>query len=297
MEKTMQITLGPLLFFWPKNEVISFYEKVAESSIDRVYLGEVVCSKRRELKLGDWLTIAKLLQAKGKEAILSTLTLIEAESELAQVSKVCENGDFSVEANDMAAVHYLSKVGIPFITGPSVNLYSAEALQVLHRTGLKRWVLPVELSFDHLKMIMNRLKELGIHDLETEVFSYGYLPLAYSARCFTARTHELSKDSCEFSCIKSSAGIPLATQEGDALFTINGIQTLSGSCHNIMDQWQAMESIGVKAMRLSGHSEDVLKTAKDLALAIGAMEKGYSGKGELECNGYWLGKEGIKKAY
>ncbi|MBO9495984.1 U32 family peptidase [Thalassotalea sp. G20_0] len=288
----MQITLGPLLFFWPKQDVMAFYEKVAESAFERVYLGEVVCSKRRELKLDDWLAIARLLQAKGKEVVLSTLTLIEAESELARVSKVCENGEFAVEANDMAAVHYLSKAGIPFITGPSVNLYSAEALQVLHGTGLKRWVLPVELSFDHLKLIMGRLPELGIHDLETEVFSYGYLPLAYSARCFTARTHDLSKDSCEFSCIKSSSGIPLATQEGDALFTINGIQTLSGSCHNILDQWQAMASAGVKAMRLSGHSEDILKVGDELAQAMALSSKVIASDIQ-QCNGYWSGKPGI----
>lgn len=288
----MQITLGPLLFFWPKQEVTAFYEKVAESGFDRIYLGEVVCSKRRELKLDDWLAIAKLLQAKGKEVVLSTLTLIEAESELAQVSKICENGAFAVEANDMAAVHYLAKAGVPFSTGPSVNLYSAEALQVLHRTGLKRWVLPVELSFEHLKLIMARLQELGITDLETEVFSYGYLPLAYSARCFTARTHELNKDSCEFSCIKSSAGIPLATQEGDALFTINGIQTLSGSCHNILDQWQAMESAGVKAMRLSGHSQDILKVADELVRAMGHSITAITSENQ-QCNGYWSGRPGI----
>ncbi|USE34174.1 U32 family peptidase [Endozoicomonas sp. SCSIO W0465] len=288
----MQITLGPLLFFWPKAEVLAFYDKVAESAFDRVYLGEVVCSKRRELKLDEWLNIAKLLQAKGKEVVLSTLTLIEAESELAQVSKVCENGAFAVEANDMAAVHYLAKAGVPVITGPSVNLYSAEALQVLHRSGLKRWVLPVELSFDHLKSIMVRLQELGINDLETEVFSYGYLPLAYSARCFTARAHELSKDSCEFSCIKTSAGIPLATQEGDALFTINGIQTLSGSCLNILDQWQAMDSAGVKAMRLSGHSENILNVADELAHAM-ALGSDIMTCENRECNGYWAGKPGI----
>ena len=291
----MQITLGPLLFFWPEQEVTAFYQKVAESAFDRIYLGEVVCSKRRELKLDDWLAIAKLLQAKGKEVVLSTLTLIEAESELAQVSKVCENGAFAVEANDMAAVHYLAKAGIPFSTGPSVNLYSAEALQVLHRTGLKRWVLPVELSFDHLRLIMARLQELGINDLETEVFSYGYLPLAYSARCFTARTHELNKDSCEFSCIKSSAGIPLATQEGDALFTLNGIQTLSGSCHNILDQWQVMESTGVKAMRLSGHSEDILQVADELARAMGQGSTAIAAE-QQQCHGYWSGKPGIYRS-
>lgn len=290
----MEITLGPLLFYWPKDDVFKFYEKVAESDFDRVYLGEVVCSKRREMKLDDWLTMAKLLQDKGKEVVFSTLTLIEAESELAQVSKVCENGKLTVEANDMAAVHYLSKAGLPFITGPSVNLYSAEALQVLHCVGLRRWVLPVELSFDHLKMVMGRLNELGINDLETEVFSYGYLPLAYSARCFTARINDLSKDSCGFTCIKSASGIPLATQEGDALFTINGIQTLSGSCHNILDQWQAMQDAGVQAMRLSAHSGDIIQVVEELSLAMGESCKGLSALEHGQCNGYWFGQRGIE---
>nr|MDT0253953.1 U32 family peptidase [Endozoicomonas sp.] len=214
---------------------------------------------------------------------------------LAQVSKVCENGQLTVEANDMAAVHYLSKAGLPFITGPSVNLYSAEALQVLHRTGLKRWVLPVELSFDHLKMVMGRLNELGINDLETEVFSYGYLPLAYSARCFTARVNELSKDNCDFTCLKSSAGIPLATQEGDALFTINGIQTLSGHCHNILDQYQLMQDAGVQAMRLSAHSDDIFQVAEGLSLAMGNASQGLSALEHGQCNGYWFGTRGIDR--
>lgn len=289
----MQMTLGPLLFFWPKQEVIAFYEQVAESAFDRVYLGEVVCSKRREMKLADWLTIGKRLQATGKEVVLSTLTLIEAEAELGQVRKVCENGEFAVEANDMAGVHYLAKAGVPFMTGPSVNLYSPEALAVLHRQGLRRWVLPVELSFDHLQQILARLLALGIEDLATEVFSYGYLPLAYSARCFTARAHGLGKDSCQFSCIKTSAGIPLATQEGDALFTLNGIQTLSGRCHNILDQWQAMQSAGVQAMRLSGHSEDILKVADQFSSALQKENTDSINIKSGDCNGYWAGKPGI----
>lgn len=289
----MQITLGPLLFFWPKEQVIAFYEQVAQSACQRVYLGEVVCSKRRELKLDDWLAIARMLQVSGKEVVLSSLTLIEAESELAQVSKVCANGEFVVEANDMSAVHYASRAGVPFVTGPSVNLYSAEALQVLHRLGLKRWVLPVELSFDHLKLILLRLRELGITDLETEVFGFGYLPLAYSARCFTARNEELGKDHCQFSCIKSSSGIPLATQEGDALFTINGIQTLSGSCHNVLDQWQVMQAAGVTAMRLSGHNSDIINVAEEFALAIANNAGGKTVTQERSCNGYWFGQAGI----
>ncbi|WP_067520195.1 U32 family peptidase [Endozoicomonas ascidiicola] len=289
----MQITLGPLLFFWPKAEVIAFYEKVAESAFGRVYLGEVVCSKRRELKLDDWLYIARMLQAKGKEVVLSTLTLIEAESELSQVSKICGNGEFLVEANDMSAVHYLSKVGLPFTTGPSVNLYSAEALKVLHDKGLKRWVMPVELSFDHLKMITKRLPELGAQKLETEVFGYGYLPLAYSARCFTARAENNSKDNCGFACLKTASGIPLATQEGDALFVMNGIQTLSGQCHDILDQWHGIQSEGVNGVRLSAHFGDIFDVAQRLAEAIISKGAVQGNSDTKTLNGYWFGQRGI----
>ena len=248
-----------------------------------------------ELKLDDWLHIAKILQEKGKEVVLSTLTLIEAESELAQVNKVCSNGEWLVEANDMSAVHYLSSAGLPFTTGPSVNLYSAEALQVLHRTGLQRWVMPVELSFDHLQKVIRRLPDLGIENLETEVFGYGYLPLAYSARCFTARTEGYSKDNCGFSCIKTSAGIPLATQEGEALFTLNGIQTLSGSCHNILSEYQTIKDSGVQAIRLSAHSQDVLTVAQDLAQAVAGQHA--FGHEVNDVNGYWFGQAGIKSVH
>ncbi|OED42933.1 U32 family peptidase [Endozoicomonas sp. (ex Bugula neritina AB1)] len=290
----MEITLGPLLFFWSKNDVFSFYEKVGKSVIDRVYLGEAVCGKRRELKLNDWLDIARKLQDQGKQVVLSTLGLIEAESELSQVRRVCDNGEFLVEANDMAGVHFLTGQQVPFITGPLVNLYSAESLKVLHELGLKRWTMPCELSCDHLQKILTQAKTMGMEDLETEVFSYGYMPLAYSARCFTARNKGLAKDQCEISCLKTPSGIPLATQEGDQLFTLNGIQTLSGHSQNILDQWSLMNNMRVSAMRLSAHSEDILRVADELATRIGSGVSGDEPTQPSECNGYWFGSEGIK---
>ena len=83
----MQIALGPILYFWPKAKVKAFYRQVAESDVDRVYLGETVCSKRRELNLDDYLTIAHELREAGKQVCLSTMTLLEAPAELAQMAK------------------------------------------------------------------------------------------------------------------------------------------------------------------------------------------------------------------
>ena len=293
----MDIVLGPLLFFWQKDDVYRFYEQVESSVFDRIYLGEVVCGKRRELKLDDWLDIARKLRDQGKTVVLSTQGLIEAGSELSTVCRICDNGDFLVEANDMSAVQFLSERKLPFVTGPSVNLYSAQSLKVLHQLGLQRWVMPVELSFEHFRAISDEFDSLEMKSLETEIFSYGYLPLAYSARCFSARTRGLVKDRCEFTCLKSPAGIPLATQEGDALFTLNGIQTLSGRCHNILDQWALMEKSGINGMRLSAHSFDVFSVADDLMeIMAGRQDGSASGKPD-ECNGYWFGQSGIQSEH
>jgi len=88
----------------------------------------------------------------------------------------------------------------------------------LAKQGLKRWVLPVELSRQTLAD-MQRLRPDGV---ETEVLVYGRLPLAYSARCFTARAHNLPKDDCQFRCLDYPDGLPLSTREGEDFLVLNG---------------------------------------------------------------------------
>ena len=89
----IQLSLGPLLYFWPRESVLDFYAQVAESPVDIVYLGETVCSKRRQLRQQDWLDIAAHLRAADKQVVLSTLTLIEAESEFNVLNSLCQQRD------------------------------------------------------------------------------------------------------------------------------------------------------------------------------------------------------------
>ena len=42
----MDLTVGPNFFFWPAETVRGFYRDLAGTSVARVVLGELVCSKR-----------------------------------------------------------------------------------------------------------------------------------------------------------------------------------------------------------------------------------------------------------
>ena len=89
-----KLSLGPVLYYWPKDKLLEFYDEVMESPVDIVYLGETVCSKRRSLGFDDWIEIAKRLKSGGKEVVLSTLALLESNSELGLVRKLCTNEGF-----------------------------------------------------------------------------------------------------------------------------------------------------------------------------------------------------------
>ena len=245
--KTMKLSIGPIQYFWERERVLDFYQQAADSAAEIVYLGEVICSKRRLVKFEDWLSIGDELKQAGKEVILSSLTLLEAASEMSSLKKLCQNESFMVEANDISAVQLLSSAGKDFVTGPSFNIYNGRSLQLLARKGLKRWVLPVELGLETLK----DLQALRPEGVETEVFALGRLPLAYSARCYTARSHNLPKDDCQFKCIDYPDGRMLETQEDQEFLVLNGIQTQSALTHQVLDQLTELKALGVDVLRIS----------------------------------------------
>ncbi len=285
----MQISLGNILYFWPKAQVEAFYQQAKASDADIIYLGESVCSKRRELKLKDYLSIARELAAANKQVVLSTMVLLEAPSELNELKRYCDNGEFLVEANDMSAVQLLSELKLPFVAGSALNIYNHQTLALLQQQGMMRWCIPVELSKDQLTSIVNQCQQLGIRDnFEIEVTSYGHLPLAYSARCFTARSENRAKDDCQYCCINYPTGRITKSQEGDDLFVLNGIQTMSGECYNLSHQQQAMTAL-VDIMRVHPEGEQAFEVIKALkAQQIIPLADNHS-------NGYWHKIAGIEQ--
>lgn len=290
----MKISLGPVLYYWPKQQVLDFYQQMLELPLDIIYLGEAVCSKRHELRTDDWLELARQLSESGKQIVLSTLALIEARSELSGLKKICDNEGLLVEANDMAAVQMMSERKLPFVCGPSINIYNAHTLKLLWQQGMQRWVMPVELNRDTLKDIVCDAENLGFRDkVETEVFAHGKLPLAYSARCFTARMVNLPKDDCRYTCLKYPDGVPMQTQEEQELFTLNGIQTQSGHSYNLIQQLSDMQAIGVDIVRISPQSEGTDSVVEQFHRALKEGRVADPLIAREYCNGYWFGQSGM----
>lgn len=290
----MKLTLGPLLYYWSREDTLAFYEAAASWPLDVIYLGETVCSRRHLLRLPDWLELAETLAAAGKEVVLSSQTLIESESDLKALRRLVGEGDCLVEANEWGAVRLLAQAGRPFVAGPALNVYNPDTLALLAESGARRWVPPVEMP-----RIM--LAAMAVPDgVETELFGYGRLPLAYSARCFTARHYNLQKDDCQFRCLDHPDGLILASREGEDFLAINGIQTQSAKVMSLVHRIDELRATGVDALRLSPQSHHM---AQVLALFRAVLDGDIAADQAPDrlqrlmpgapCDGYWLGESGM----
>jgi collagenase-like PrtC family protease len=291
----MKIALGPLLYYWPRETTLDFYRAMADTPVDLVYLGETVCSRRHALRLSDWLDIAAQLRAAGKEVVLSTQVLLESGSEVGTMHRTTTNGDYPVEANDMGAVRQLAG-NLPFVAGPHLNLYNLPTLLWMASLGAMRWVAPLEMKRDDLALIQRGRPD----GLQTEVFAYGRMPLAFSARCFTARHRNLPKDDCHFSCQEHPDGLLLKTREQLPFLVLNGTQTQSARVCNLVGALDDMRSMGVDVIRLSPQASHMSEVVAVFDAARCGLVDGVQAQARLSvlmpgepCNGYWHGHPGL----
>ena len=294
---TPRLTLGPILYHWSREQVFDFYAEMIETPVAVIYLGETICSKRRLLRPEDYWEFAERVAAAGKEPVISTLALIEADSELKTLQRICADERFLIEANDLAGLDFLE--GRPFVTGHSINLYNQRTLAFLAARGLKRWVLPVELGRETAAALIQTRPD----GVECELFAYGRLPLAYSARCFTAYNRNLSKDDCQFCCGDYPDGLLISTQEAMPFLALNGIQTQSATTHNLLSVLPEVTQMGVELLRISPQSTHTADIVRVFADTLAGKLTAADGTAQLRAwcpntlsDGYWTGKAGIATA-
>lgn len=289
----LRIALGPCQYFWPRRQVLEFYAEIAQTPVDVVYLGETVCPKRRELRPEDWIGLAGDLAAVGKEVVLSTFTLVEARSEAGLVERICGNGRFRVEANDIGAIQRLRRLEVPFVGGPFLNIYNAHALRRIQSLGMTRWVPPLEMP---RATLVDLLAAAGDTLPETEIFAHGRMPLAWSARCFTARHHGLPKDQCGLRCLDDPDGRAVHTRDGRRFLTINGVQTQSGQICNLLPHWADLRAAGADLLRVSPRLAGTPALMRTLRQVLdGGLPAQRLINAEDDCDGYWFGEAGMER--
>ena len=138
--------------------------------------------------------------------------------------------------------------------------------------------------------------------LETEVFALGRLPLAYSARCFTARHANLPKDDCGFSCIAHPDGLTLRTREDEPFLVLNGIQTQSARVYSLLEDLCQLVTAGVDVLRLSPQSQNMAEVIALFDAARNGELTGAQAQAKLgallpheHCNGHWHGVPGLER--
>ncbi|GAB7128005.1 U32 family peptidase [Silvimonas sp. JCM 19000] len=291
MENTINLSLGPLLYYWPQATIQRFYAAVSTWPVERVYLGEVVCSRRHEMRLNDWLDIAATLQAAGKTVVLSSQALLESGGDLIALRKLA-NAGFLIEANDPGAVKVAADAGLPFVAGPHLNIYSGATLDWYVGLGACRWVPPVEISRDTL----NAVRAESQHLVPIELFAHGHLPLAWSARCFTARHYDRNKDRCEFVCLEHPDGMVMRTREQQPFLRLNGIQTQSAACHSLWNLLPQIRAAGISTLRISPqarHTGEWVRAWHAALQGVSVQPDVAQWQPEGLVNGYWFGQAGI----
>ncbi|MHA1549063.1 MAG: U32 family peptidase, partial [Alphaproteobacteria bacterium] len=166
------LTLGPVLLNWPAEAWRDFYFEVAdEMPVDKVFLGEVVCSKRAPLFDPHLEAVVSRLEAAGKQVIFSTLAEVTSRIDRKLVKRMVDWPQ--VEANDVSALSFLA--GRDHAIGPYMNVYNEDSLEFFVAHGARSVCLPPEIPASGIAALGAKAAEL---DVALEVQVYGRVPLA-----------------------------------------------------------------------------------------------------------------------
>lgn len=251
-----ELTLGPVYFLWEEARWRDFHFRIAdEAAVDRVVIGETVCSKRQHFIEPHLPEVIERLERAGKQVVLSSLALVTQEREMRQIRELAEMAENLVEANDLAALGLLG--GKPHTIGPLVNVYNAATARLLARRGATRICLPPELPLASLREIAG--SDVGA---ELEIFAFGRMPLAISARCAHARSKGRIKDNCLFVCGEDPDGLAVRTLDGQSFLALNGVQTISHNCQVLLQELPELTEAGILSFRLSPQDCDMVAVAR-----------------------------------
>lgn len=262
------LSLGPVYYLWDGPKWRDFYFRIAdEAPVEHVTLGETVCSKRQHFTEPHVAEVVERLEEAGKKVTLSTLAMVTLERETRHVRDLIQDSLHAIEANDLSALGLIA--GKAHSVGPLVNVYNAATASVLASRGAENICLPPELPMSSMEQIVKAMPGFSF-----EIFAFGRMPLAISARCAHARSKGLTKDNCQFVCGEEPDGLPLRTLDRQSFLVLNGVQTMSNSCAVLLNELPALSAAGIARVRLSPQDCDMVEVANIYESVLGGFVDG-----------------------
>ncbi|NRP72725.1 hypothetical protein ILFOPFJJ_03624 [Ensifer psoraleae] len=288
------LSLGPVLYLWEGPKWRDFYFRIAdEAPVAHVVIGETVCSKRLhfiEPHVGE---VVERLERAGKSVSLASLALVTLEREAQVVRALVRDSTHPIEANDLSALGLLA--GKPHSVGPLINVYNGATARLLASRGATSICLPPELPMASVRDIVRDAPGVSF-----EIFAFGRVPLAISARCAHARSKGLVKDNCQFICGDDPDGLVVETLDRQPFLALNGVQTVSHTCQALIQELPELAAAGISRIRLSPQDCDMVAVARvfDDAIAgrslpadaIARLQNAYAGA--RFSNGFHYGQQG-----
>jgi collagenase-like PrtC family protease len=289
----MQLTLGPVLYNWKPELWRDFYFRIAdEAPVDVVVVGEVVCSKRSPFLDPHIPEVVERLSNAGKTVLMGSLTLMSLPRERKAMLELAGDDQLTMEVNDLTCLGMLG--GKPHAIGPFVNIYNEATAKYFATRGATRICLPPELPLSAIRAIAQSQP-----DVTFEVFAFGRVPLAISARCYHARLNKLSKDNCKFVCEQDPDGLAVTTLDDEPFLAMNGVQTLSYTCASLLGDIDKLRDAGAGSLRLSPQQCDMVAVAQLFRDAIDGKVDASEGAQKLsaiyplkQSNGFLYAKPG-----
>lgn len=294
-----KLTLGPIAYHWSADKRRDFYARIAdEAPVDEVYLGEVICSKRAPFHEGDLPTTIERLERAGKVVVLSSLAEVMLKRERMATSDLAAMDHPEIEINNAAGLY--ARGQRPHRIGPFMNAYNEATIMWMAGQGATHICLPPELPAEAIAIAARSARALG---LGVEVQVFGRLSLAVSARCYHARAHRRTKDSCQFVCADDPDGMPLRTRDDMPILRVNGIQTQSESYVDLVPDAGRLVADGVTHLRIMPQEVDMVGVTRLIrAVLAGQLPVAEAGvrlqelcAGRQFSNGFYHGQAGYRR--
>ena len=285
----MKISVGPVPSHWGRSKLESFYQQIAQSPVDYVYLGETVCQDRLCLGPDFWGRLSDVLTEAGKQVYASSLILVKNEKQYRDFENIAQR----IKHIEINSPSFLGLArNYTAATGMFLNVYNSTAADILARRKINRIVLPPEMNLESIKSFVKSCT------VAVELIVHGHIPVAMSGTCQTARSFGSNGNGCGRICQRYPDGIVL--KAGDRpLFRIDGPQTLSAATYCLVEYLEKLAETGVDTVRILPqweHTIRIVQIYRDVLehrmhCADAAKELKAISTGGV-CNGWFLGKAG-----